>query len=243
MAPLFAERPACRRGPCGSGASRARRCDRPLLRQKLTGANCAATSPLCEGNGHKWWTTPLLPGTRAAPRLPFGRAEPISSAGLCAAGWKRPQGLGRTSVRLTLTVVDPYGGDSADVVLDADPESTVGTSRVSWPRRSGTPGPRSSPSGTRGRRPPGTRRWCTSTGMPSTPPRPSSARPCATGPSCPSRTPPDVCPASRPASSSCASSAGPPPASCTGSASGATTSAAATPRTSASTTPRSRPAR
>ncbi|GHA51277.1 cell division protein FtsK [Streptomyces anthocyanicus] len=34
--------------------------------------------------------------------------------------------LGRTSVRLTLTVVDPYGGGSADVVLDADPESTVG---------------------------------------------------------------------------------------------------------------------
>ncbi|MGX1091993.1 S-DNA-T family DNA segregation ATPase FtsK/SpoIIIE [Streptomyces albogriseolus] len=29
-------------------------------------------------------------------------------------------------MRLTLTVVDPYGGDSADVVLDADPESTVG---------------------------------------------------------------------------------------------------------------------
>jgi S-DNA-T family DNA segregation ATPase FtsK/SpoIIIE len=29
-------------------------------------------------------------------------------------------------VRLTLTVVDPYGGSSADVVLDADPESTVG---------------------------------------------------------------------------------------------------------------------
>ncbi|MGX1028891.1 FtsK/SpoIIIE domain-containing protein [Streptomyces sp. SAI-097] len=29
-------------------------------------------------------------------------------------------------MRLTLTVVDPYGGSSADVVLDADPESTVG---------------------------------------------------------------------------------------------------------------------
>jgi S-DNA-T family DNA segregation ATPase FtsK/SpoIIIE len=29
-------------------------------------------------------------------------------------------------VRLTLTVVDPFGGGSADVVLDADPESTVG---------------------------------------------------------------------------------------------------------------------
>ncbi|MGW0349968.1 FtsK/SpoIIIE domain-containing protein [Streptomyces anthocyanicus] len=29
-------------------------------------------------------------------------------------------------MRLTLTVVDPYGGGSADVVLDADPESTVG---------------------------------------------------------------------------------------------------------------------
>ncbi|WP_109035637.1 FtsK/SpoIIIE domain-containing protein [Streptomyces rubrogriseus] len=29
-------------------------------------------------------------------------------------------------MRLTLTVVDPYGGRSADVVLDADPESTVG---------------------------------------------------------------------------------------------------------------------
>jgi S-DNA-T family DNA segregation ATPase FtsK/SpoIIIE len=29
-------------------------------------------------------------------------------------------------VRLTLTVVDPYGGGTADVVLDADPESTVG---------------------------------------------------------------------------------------------------------------------
>jgi S-DNA-T family DNA segregation ATPase FtsK/SpoIIIE len=34
--------------------------------------------------------------------------------------------LGRTSVRLTLTVVDPFGGGTADVVLDADPESTVG---------------------------------------------------------------------------------------------------------------------
>lgn len=29
-------------------------------------------------------------------------------------------------MRLTLTVVDPFGGDNADVVLDADPESTVG---------------------------------------------------------------------------------------------------------------------
>lgn len=29
-------------------------------------------------------------------------------------------------MRLTLTVVDPYGGATADVVLDADPESTVG---------------------------------------------------------------------------------------------------------------------
>ncbi|MBR8643166.1 cell division protein FtsK [Streptomyces tuirus] len=29
-------------------------------------------------------------------------------------------------MRLTLTVVDPYGGSAADVVLDADPESTVG---------------------------------------------------------------------------------------------------------------------
>ncbi|MFJ4818847.1 FtsK/SpoIIIE domain-containing protein [Streptomyces sp. NPDC088801] len=29
-------------------------------------------------------------------------------------------------MRLTLTVVDPYGGGTADVVLDADPESTVG---------------------------------------------------------------------------------------------------------------------
>ncbi|GHI91996.1 FtsK/SpoIIIE domain-containing protein [Streptomyces olivaceus] len=29
-------------------------------------------------------------------------------------------------MRLTLTVVDPYGGGAADVVLDADPESTVG---------------------------------------------------------------------------------------------------------------------
>ncbi|MFI9819822.1 FtsK/SpoIIIE domain-containing protein [Streptomyces sp. NPDC052013] len=29
-------------------------------------------------------------------------------------------------MRLTLTVVDPFGGDAADVVLDADPESTVG---------------------------------------------------------------------------------------------------------------------
>ncbi|WP_328770944.1 FtsK/SpoIIIE domain-containing protein [Streptomyces sp. NBC_00286] len=29
-------------------------------------------------------------------------------------------------MRLTLTVVDPFGGESADVVLDADPESTVG---------------------------------------------------------------------------------------------------------------------
>nr|WP_202424736.1 FtsK/SpoIIIE domain-containing protein [Streptomyces sp. HUCO-GS316] len=34
--------------------------------------------------------------------------------------------MGRTSVRLTLTVVDPFGGGTADVVLDADPESTVG---------------------------------------------------------------------------------------------------------------------
>lgn len=33
---------------------------------------------------------------------------------------------GRTSVRLTLTVVDPLGGATADVVLDADPESSVG---------------------------------------------------------------------------------------------------------------------
>ncbi|MFE9648085.1 FtsK/SpoIIIE domain-containing protein [Streptomyces sp. NPDC006365] len=29
-------------------------------------------------------------------------------------------------MRLTLTVVDPFGGETADVVLDADPESTVG---------------------------------------------------------------------------------------------------------------------
>jgi DNA segregation ATPase FtsK/SpoIIIE, S-DNA-T family len=34
--------------------------------------------------------------------------------------------MGRTSVRLTLTVVDPLGGASADVVLDIDPASSVG---------------------------------------------------------------------------------------------------------------------
>src|SRR5262249_37152994 len=36
------------------------------------------------------------------------------------------RGSGRTSVRLTLTVVDPLGGAHADVVLDADPESSLG---------------------------------------------------------------------------------------------------------------------
>ncbi|MEN3585936.1 FtsK/SpoIIIE domain-containing protein [Streptomyces sp. ZYX-F-203] len=40
-------------------------------------------------------------------------------------------------MRLTLTVVDPFGGQAADVVLDADPESTVGDISAELARRLG----------------------------------------------------------------------------------------------------------
>ncbi|MGW6531025.1 FtsK/SpoIIIE domain-containing protein [Streptomyces venezuelae] len=43
-------------------------------------------------------------------------------------------------MRLTLTVVDPFGGDSADVVLDADPESTVQDIAVELARQVGRSG-------------------------------------------------------------------------------------------------------
>ncbi|MEU6995612.1 FtsK/SpoIIIE domain-containing protein [Streptomyces sp. NPDC046465] len=43
-------------------------------------------------------------------------------------------------MRLTLTVVDPYGGGSADVVLDADPESTVQDIAVELARQAGRSG-------------------------------------------------------------------------------------------------------
>ncbi|MEU1021470.1 hypothetical protein ABZ366_05045, partial [Streptomyces sp. NPDC005904] len=43
-------------------------------------------------------------------------------------------------MRLTLTVVDPFGGDFADVVLDADPESTVRDIAVELGRQVGRGG-------------------------------------------------------------------------------------------------------
>ncbi|MFL4906254.1 FtsK/SpoIIIE domain-containing protein [Streptomyces sp. MMS24-I2-30] len=43
-------------------------------------------------------------------------------------------------MRLTLTVVDPFGGDSADVVLDADPESSVGDIAVELAKHVGVSG-------------------------------------------------------------------------------------------------------
>jgi S-DNA-T family DNA segregation ATPase FtsK/SpoIIIE len=43
-------------------------------------------------------------------------------------------------VRLTLTVVDPFGGGAADVVLDADPESTVGDIAAELARQVGVAG-------------------------------------------------------------------------------------------------------
>lgn len=146
-------------------------------------------------------------------------------------------------MRLTLTVVDPYGGDSADVVLDADPESTVGDVARELAAQVGLTGAQVIPIGHQGRTPGGNTPMVYVDGYAVDPSATVVGSPCATAPSSPSRTPPAVCPASPPASSNCASSADPPPASYTGSASGATTSAAATPPTSASTTPRSRPAR
>ncbi|MEG3628933.1 FtsK/SpoIIIE domain-containing protein [Streptomyces poriticola] len=43
-------------------------------------------------------------------------------------------------MRLTLTVVDPFGGGTADVVLDADPESTVGDISAELARQVGAAG-------------------------------------------------------------------------------------------------------
>ncbi|MGW0530966.1 FtsK/SpoIIIE domain-containing protein [Streptomyces sp. NPDC003032] len=56
-------------------------------------------------------------------------------------------------MRLTLTVVDPFGGDTADVVLDADPESTVRDIAVELARQVGHGGARIIPIG-QGQQPP-----------------------------------------------------------------------------------------
>ncbi|PPS87891.1 FtsK/SpoIIIE domain-containing protein [Streptomyces sp. MH60] len=53
-------------------------------------------------------------------------------------------------MRLTLTVVDPYGGGSADVVLDADPESTVGDIAEELARQVGVAGAQVIPIGHQG---------------------------------------------------------------------------------------------
>ncbi|MFE0513624.1 FtsK/SpoIIIE domain-containing protein [Streptomyces sp. NPDC058964] len=53
-------------------------------------------------------------------------------------------------MRLTLTVVDPFGGGSADVVLDADPESTVGDIARELVKRVGQSGAQVIPIGQHG---------------------------------------------------------------------------------------------
>ncbi|CAL9476152.1 FtsK/SpoIIIE domain-containing protein [Streptomyces sp. Tu 3180] len=58
-------------------------------------------------------------------------------------------------MRLTLTVVDPFGGDTADVVLDADPESTVGDIAQELAAQVGHGGARVIPLGHRGEAPAG----------------------------------------------------------------------------------------
>jgi S-DNA-T family DNA segregation ATPase FtsK/SpoIIIE len=59
-------------------------------------------------------------------------------------------------VRLTLTVVDPFGGDAADVVLDADPESTVGDIAQRLAAQVGHSGAQVIPIGHQGQAPAGT---------------------------------------------------------------------------------------
>ncbi|MFE9772262.1 FtsK/SpoIIIE domain-containing protein [Streptomyces sp. NPDC005931] len=56
-------------------------------------------------------------------------------------------------MRLTLTVVDPFGGDAADVVLDADPESTVGDIAQELARQVGHSGAQVIPLGHQGAAP------------------------------------------------------------------------------------------
>ncbi|MEV7789049.1 FtsK/SpoIIIE domain-containing protein [Streptomyces sp. NPDC088106] len=58
-------------------------------------------------------------------------------------------------MRLTLTVVDPFGGDAADVVLDADPESTVGDIAQELSAQVGLSGAQVIPIGHQGRAPAG----------------------------------------------------------------------------------------
>ncbi|WP_309060312.1 FtsK/SpoIIIE domain-containing protein [Streptomyces sp.] len=58
-------------------------------------------------------------------------------------------------MRLTLTVVDPFGGDAADVVLDADPESTVGDIAQELAAQVGHSGAQVVPIGHQGRTPAG----------------------------------------------------------------------------------------
>ncbi|MGC2997950.1 FtsK/SpoIIIE domain-containing protein [Streptomyces sp. G35A] len=59
-------------------------------------------------------------------------------------------------MRLTLTVVDPFGGDAADVVLDADPESTVGDIAQRLAAQVGHSGAQVIPIGHQGQAPAGT---------------------------------------------------------------------------------------
>lgn len=87
-------------------------------------------------------------------------------------------------MRLTLTVVDPLGGATADVVLDADPESSVGDIAKELAEHVGYGGgaqiiPSDIIRGPRA----AARRSRTSTGIPSIPPRPSPPRRCARAPS------------------------------------------------------------
>ncbi|MFJ3235141.1 FtsK/SpoIIIE domain-containing protein [Streptomyces sp. NPDC086787] len=58
-------------------------------------------------------------------------------------------------MRLTLTVVDPFGGGAADVVLDADPESTVGDIATELARQVGQSGAQIIPFGQHGQVPSG----------------------------------------------------------------------------------------
>ncbi|MEY9486994.1 S-DNA-T family DNA segregation ATPase FtsK/SpoIIIE [Streptomyces calvus] len=58
-------------------------------------------------------------------------------------------------MRLTLTVVDPFGGEAADVVLDADPESTVGDIAQELAAQVGQGGAQVIPIGHQGRAPAG----------------------------------------------------------------------------------------
>src|ERR1700742_1252818 len=93
-------------------------------------ARTVPTVPRYGGSPHEqrsygcgpWGHRGLVQGNREPSHIPLRTAKALGlrSLPVCV------ESVGGPSVRLSLTVVDPLGGASADVVLDADPESTVG---------------------------------------------------------------------------------------------------------------------